>query len=108
MSETDRDELKIKLDDLSRRLETRIREFAEHGELLDQQHQSWMTEIQRRRARIQTKLDSVDAHGAAWDVIKTEIESELSSLSDKLALFNERLDADEMKQRAKCRQPLVP
>ena len=98
MSETDRDDLKIKLDDFSRRLETRMHEFAAQGELSDE-HQSLMTEIQHRRDRIQSKLDSVEAGGTTWEAIKFEMESEFRSLSDKLALFEEKLDADEMRQR---------
>jgi hypothetical protein len=96
MSETDRDDLKDKLNDFSLRLERRMREFATHGELSDQ-NQSLVTEIQRRRDRIQTRLESIEAGGTAWDVIKFEIESEFRLLSDELALLEEKLDADEMK-----------
>jgi hypothetical protein len=100
MGEADRDDLKIKLDDFSRRLDKRRREFASRGELTDSQ-QSLMNEIQRHQDRIQTKLDGVEASGTAWAVIKAEIEGEFHSLADKLALLDEKLDADEMRQHEK-------
>jgi|SRR5215469_11600481 len=95
VSETDRDDLKAKLDDFTRGLEAQVGEFRQHGKLSDQ-HQSMMSEIERHRDRIQIKLDLVEACGTARDVIKAEIEGEFDSLADKLALLDERLDADEM------------
>jgi chromosome segregation ATPase len=96
MGEADRKDLKAKLAEFSHRLETLTRAFATQGELSDQ-HRSLMNEIERHRDRIQSKLDRVEAGGAPWDVVKAETEGELDSLSDKLTLLDESLDADEMK-----------
>jgi hypothetical protein len=100
VAETERDDLKVKLKEFSRRLDARRQEFALRGELSDQ-HQSLVDEIQCQQDRLQTKLDRVEASGTPWAVIKAEIESEFQSLADKLAQFDERLDAEEMKQHKK-------
>jgi hypothetical protein len=49
------------------------------------------------RFNVAARLESIEAGGTAWDVIKFEIESEFRLLSDELALSEETLDADEMK-----------
>jgi hypothetical protein len=100
VADTERDDLKVKLNEFSRLLDKRRQEFASRGELSDE-HQSLADEIQRQQDRLQTKLDRVEASGTPWAVIKAEIESEFQSLSDKLALFDEKLDADEMKRQKK-------
>jgi len=97
MSEAEREQMRAKLDGLSRRLDARTHEFRERGELSDL-YQSLMDHIERRRDRLQAKLTSAEAHGTAWDVIKIEFERDFSAIFDDLLELDEKLDADQMKR----------
>ncbi len=93
MSEADRERMRAELNEFTRLLETRTREFKERGDMSDEQH-ALMTAIKRRHDQIQDRLASAEASGTAWDVIKVEIERDFSSIYDSLA----QLDNDEMKR----------
>jgi hypothetical protein len=96
MSEAERDRMRAQLDEFSRRLDARTREFKETGELSDV-HQSLIGQIEGRHARMQARLASVEANGSAWDVIRVEFERDFRSIFDDLLLLNDRLDASQMK-----------
>jgi hypothetical protein len=97
MSEAERDQMRARLDEFSRRLDARTREFKETGELSDL-HQSLLRQIQGRHDRMQARLASAEASGSTWDVIKVELERDFRSVYDDLLLLNDRLDASQMKQ----------
>jgi hypothetical protein len=97
MSEAERDRMRARLDEFSRRLDARTREFHERGELSDV-HQFLVRQIQGRRDRLQDKLVSAEASASAWQVIRAECERDFASIDDDLLLLNERLDAGQMKQ----------
>jgi hypothetical protein len=97
MSEAERDRMRARLDEFSRRLDARTREFQDRGELSDV-HQSLVSQIQGRRDRLQARLASAEASGSAWQVIKAECERDFAAIDDDLLLLNERLDAGQMKQ----------
>ena len=58
-----------------------------------------MDEFRKRSASIKEKLDAALSKGNMWDIIKYEFERDFHSLSDDFTLFEERLDAETMKQR---------
>jgi hypothetical protein len=97
MSEAERDRMRARLEEFSRRLDARTREFHDQGEPSDA-HQALMSEIRKRRDRLQARLASVEAKGSAWDVIRVEMERDFSSIHDDLLQLDERLDAGQMKQ----------
>jgi len=98
MTQAERDELKERLDDFSRRLNAHMHDLKEQGEFTDV-HRTLMDDITRRHDQIQKKLALAEAHGTPWDVIKIETERDFSSLFDDLLQINEQLDADEKKGR---------
>jgi hypothetical protein len=93
MSDPERDQMRARLDDLSRRIDARTREFHERGEMSDL-HRSLMRRIQERQDRMQSKLASAEAGGKGWDVIRTEFDRDFGSLYDDLLQLDETLDAD--------------
>jgi hypothetical protein len=97
MTQVERDELKERLDDFSRRLNAHVRSWKERGEFTDV-HRTSIDDITRRHDQIQKKLASAEAHGTPWDVIKIETERDFSSLFDNLLQINEQLDADEKRE----------
>jgi hypothetical protein len=100
MSEAERNRMRAQLDEFSQRLDARTLEFKERGELSDV-HQSLISQIEGRHARMQARLASVEANGSAWDVIRVEFKRDFRSIYDDLLLLNDRLDASQMKQRQK-------
>ena len=96
MSEAERDRMRARLDEFSRRLDARTREFENRGEFSDL-HRSLIGKIERRRERLRAKLASAEASGSTWEVVKVELERDFSSIDDDLLLLDERLDADQMK-----------
>jgi protoheme ferro-lyase len=98
MTQVERDELKERLDDFSRRLNAHVRSWKERGEFTDV-HRTSIDDITRRHDQIQKKLALAEAHGTPWDVIKVEAERDFSSVYDDLIQIKERLDSDEKKCR---------
>ena len=96
MSDAERDGMRARLDEFSRRLDARTREFEQRGELSDL-HRSLLGQIEGRRQGLQAKLASAEASGSTWEVVKAEFERDFSSIHDDLLLLDERLDADQMK-----------
>lgn len=97
MSDRDRDAIKARLDELSVRLEARMREFKDQGEFSDV-HQALMAEIRQRHDRIKEKLAAAEAGLVSWDIIETETKRDFDSIFDDLLQRLEQLDSEEMKR----------
>jgi hypothetical protein len=83
MNQTERDELKDKLDEFSKRLTARVRDLKQRGEF-NETHKTLIDDIKRRHNQIEKKLASAEAHGTPWDVIKIETERDFRSIFDDL------------------------
>ncbi len=99
MTQTERDELRDRLDDFSKRLAAHARDLKERGEF-SETHRALIDDIKRRHGHIEKKLVLAEAQGTPWDVIKIETERDFSSIHDDLLRLNEQLDAAEMKGRS--------
>jgi len=99
MTETDRDALKEKLDDFSRRLDDHVRDMKQRG-VFSESHRRLVADMAQRRDQINKKLASAEAKGRPWLVIRSETERDFGSLFDDLLQLNERLDADQTKAGA--------
>jgi hypothetical protein len=97
MSNKDHHSLRDKLDDFSRRLDARVREFKERGEFSDT-HEAFTESIRRREASIKEKLDSAINKGARWDSMKYEFDRDFNGLIDEFARWGEQLDAETLKR----------
>ncbi len=98
MPQAERDELKDKLDDFSRRLDAQVRDLKERGEFADV-HRRLIEDITRRHDQIRKKIALAEEHGTPWDLIKTQTERDFSSIFDDLLQIGEKLDSDEMQGR---------
>lgn len=98
MSEPEHDRMQARLDAFGRLLDARTREFKETGEFSDQR-QLLISQIRGSHDRMQARLASAKASGSSWDLIRVEFERDLGSIYDDLLLLNNRLDAEQMKQR---------
>ena len=98
MTQTERDELRDRLDDFSRRLNAHVRDLKERGEFSEFYRRS-IEEIRGRQNQIRQKIAAAEGKGSAWAAIQAEIGRDFESLFDDLRLINERLDAEEMKGR---------
>jgi len=87
-----------KLDDLSRRLDARTREFAQTGEFSDV-HEALISQIRQRHDKLRTKVDAAAREGTSWDLVRAEFTRDHSSIFDDLLQLEERLDVDAMKKR---------
>jgi hypothetical protein len=100
MTKKNQDALGDKLDALSARIETRLREIRQRG-AFSGIHQAGMDEIRRRSAAIKEKLDVAIAKGSRWGILKYELKRDFHSLNEDFAQFENRLDATTMKQSGK-------
>ena len=98
MTQSERDELKDKLNDFSRRLEAQVRDLKERGEFTDV-HRRLIEDITQRHDQIRKKVALAENRGTPWDVIKSQTERDFSSIFDDLLQIGEKLDSDEMKGR---------
>ena len=98
MTEAEQDKFTANLKEFSSRLDARLHDFRERGEFTDV-HRTLTEEIERRHDQIQKKLALAEANGTAWDVIRSEMERDFSSLLDDLQQAIEQLDADQMKSK---------
>jgi hypothetical protein len=90
--------LRRKLDDLSRRLDARTREFAQTVEFSDV-HEALISQIRQRHDKLRTKVDAAAREGTSWDLVRAEFTRDHSSIFDDLLQLEERLDVDAMKKR---------
>jgi precorrin-6B methylase 1 len=98
MRQAERDELKDKLNDFSRRLDAHVRDLKERGEFTDV-HRRLIEDITQRHDQIRKKVALAENRGTPWDVIKSQTERDFSSIFDDLLQIGEKLDSDEMKRR---------
>jgi hypothetical protein len=103
MTQAERDELKDKLDEFSKRLDAHVRDLKERGEFTDV-HRTLIDDIKRRHDQILKQLALAEAHGTPRDVIKIEAERDFSSLFDDLLQINERLGSKPINCGAEARQ----
>ncbi len=83
--------LRSKLDEFSRRLDAKIKEFHERGELsLDQSTIS--SRLQERRASTQRKLDVAIEKEREADILKYEFERDLNDLAADFETFLRQID----------------
>ena len=87
-----------KLDDLSRRIDARKREFEKNGEFSDV-HEALISEIRQRQDKLRMKVDAAAREGTNWDLVRAEFTRDHRSIFDDLLQIGERLDADAMKKR---------
>ena len=98
MTSEDLAALRRKLDDLSRRLDARTREFAQTGEFSDV-HEALISQIRQRHDELRTKVDAAAREGTSWDLVRAEFTRDHSSIFDDLLQLEERLDVDAVKKR---------
>jgi hypothetical protein len=98
MTQAERDKLKDKLADFSRRLDAQVRDLKERGEFTDV-HRRLIEDITQRHDQIRKKVALAEKRGTPWDVIKSQTERDFSSIFDDLLQIDEQLDSDEMKHR---------
>lgn len=98
MRETEKDDLRRRLDDLSRRLESRVRDFTEKGAFSDL-HRRSATELRQRQAELVKRIDAAAHAGTAWEMTKAELARDFASLFDDFTQFEQALEAARMKKR---------
>lgn len=90
--------LRQELAQFSRRLDSRVREFQKDGEFSDV-HGRLLDKLRDRQRRVEEKLKTAEQNGSTSDVLRIELERDFQGLSDELLLFEERLDAEQMKRQ---------
>jgi len=70
MNQLERDELKDKLDDFSRRLDAQVRNWKERGEFTDTVRR--LIDDRRRRDQIEKKLALAETKGTPWILSKSK------------------------------------
>lgn len=98
MTQAERDELKDRLSDFSRRLDAQVRDLKERGEFTNV-HRTLIEDITQRQDQIRKKVALAQEHGTPWDVIKSQTERDFSSIFDDLLQLGEKLDSDETRRR---------
>jgi hypothetical protein len=93
MANEEQDALKKKFDAFSSQLEARVREFKERG-TFSGAVEAGSNEMRNRLDAIQKKLDAAIDGGLTWDVVKYDIERDLSGVTEAFTSFGERLDAE--------------
>ena len=86
-----------KLDDrlasLSRRIGERVRQLKENGRFSDE-FERVAADIQARQTHLNARVSAAIDSGESWDVIKTELERDYSSLFDNVTHFEQQIEAD--------------
>ena len=91
------DELRRKLDEFSKKLERKTKEFKERGEFSDF-HGAFAEGIRKRGEAIQSNLDSAILAGRTFTEIKYELERDLNNLFGEFDQWEKQLEADAMKR----------
>jgi hypothetical protein len=90
-------DLARELEELSRRLESRIREFTTSGQLSSVDNST--REIREHEAKLKGKVDEALRKGTAWEIIKAEFMRDYETLFDNFTRWEARLDAGLSKDR---------
>ena len=98
MTSEEWDAFRGRLDDLSRRLDARTREFEQNGEFLDI-HEALTSQIRQRQDKLRIKVDAAAREGKNWNLLKAEFMRDHRSIFDDLLQIEEQLDANAMKKR---------
>jgi hypothetical protein len=96
MSEDDGSLLGEKLQDLSRRIEERSREFSDRG-MLSEGDGAKLEELRERHDRIHGKLGSAVREGDLWTAMKIEINLDIDSLFEEFTRWENDLEARTMR-----------
>jgi hypothetical protein len=94
---SDSRQLQDRLADLSRRIEARSQQLRDNGEFSDS-HERLLADIRRDHTRLQAKVDEAAQKGT-WDLLKAELSLDYDAIMDSLRSWQDRLDAEENKQR---------
>ena len=97
MSTAEQQALKKRLDSLARRLDAKIREFRDRGEL-SATDKTFLEGIRKQQASLEEKLEIAIKKERPWDVTKSEFELGFGALTEELVRLGRRLDAEEMKR----------
>jgi hypothetical protein len=98
MSDPEKADLQEKLNELSNRLHTRIKEFREKGEFADV-HKALLSQIQQRNAELTKRVSEAERKGATWELLKAEFTRDYRSLFHDLLELEERLESEAMKNK---------
>jgi hypothetical protein len=80
-------------DEFSSRLDARIREFREKGRFSDLDHQ-FLTKAKDRADRLKASVAEAEKHGTPWDLLRAEAARIFNGLTDDVAAFERRFDAE--------------
>jgi hypothetical protein len=75
-----------------------MEELDKRGEFSDA-HKAFLNPIRQRSDKLRKRVVEAQQKGTTWELMKTEFERDFSSLFDDLSLWEERLDAEAMKDR---------
>jgi len=89
--------LSNKLDDLSRRIDARKREFEQTGEFSDA-HEALIRAIRQRHDELKAQVDDAAQRGTKRALVRAEIIRDNSSIFDDLLQLQELLDAEALKK----------
>jgi hypothetical protein len=98
MSEAEKNDLRQQLEELSRRLEARTRDFDDRGEFSDL-HRGSVAELCKRQAELAHRVSAAEHAGTSWEMVKAEFSRDFSSLFDDFTQLEEKLDAGRMKMQ---------
>jgi hypothetical protein len=85
--------LRARLDDFSRRLDAKTREFKATGELTERQ-----ASVRKRSEAMKAELDRAIQAGSVSDILRLEFERDLNALLDDFSRMEKVFDAAAMKE----------
>ena len=93
MPADNRPELDDRLTSLSRRIAERVHQLKEHGRLTDE-FERVASDIEARQKHLNARVSAAIDSGDNWDLMKTELERDYSSLFDNVTSFEQQIEAD--------------
>lgn len=98
MTQMDNDSARRRIDELGARIEAKIRELKERGELASA-HAAYLKEAQDKHARAQETFRAALREGKPLDAFKADALRDYEAVVEGLDRLAERLDADVMKTK---------
>lgn len=98
MTQMDHESAQRRIDELGQRIEARIRELKEKGELASA-HAAYINEAQDKHARAQATFQAALREGKPLDAFKADVMRDYEAIVEGLDRLVERLDADGMKTK---------
>ena len=93
MGDIERASVERKLDELSKRLRTRMEEIRRSGRFSDV-HQALQNEIEQRNDRLRKRVKQAETDRSLWELIEAEVVRDYNALFDDLLQFEETLDTE--------------